>query len=258
MSSSESELHGFEVLSDLDLDLDVDLVDAPHYSDPDDALEITSDRTDQERYLGFEAEHDDRPDWPSEPSASYPLEIIGIDSDSMPEHVDSVASGSRLTAREESDWEEAFGGAVGAIEQAMASLEQGEPLRDLDQEFSFGFHPEVAQRILRNEIARRGNSPASASVVENLPLITVSKEGLGTGDGVCPICKDKFVEGEKVKVLPCVHRYHQDCILPWLRMHNTCPVCRFELPKDDLRLGIRRTGRDGVMNGGGLHSDTPI
>lgn len=117
----------------------------------------------------------------------------------------------------------------------------------------------AARRIRRNEIIRRGDSPAASTrVVEGLPLITVSEEGLGDGDGVCAVCKDKFVQGEKLRVLPCVHRYHQDCILPWLSMRNTCPVCRFELPRDDSRPGIQRTVRDGAMSGGGLHSDTPI
>ncbi|XP_030550609.1 E3 ubiquitin-protein ligase RING1-like isoform X4 [Rhodamnia argentea] len=172
--------------------------------------------------------------------------------------MDSVASDSRLNVREESDWEEEVEVAIGEIERMMASPEQEEPLQDSDQVFWFSFFPEVSQQILRNEIAGRDNSRASARVVENLPLITVSEGGLGSGDGICAVCKDKYVEGEKVKVLPCVHRYHQDCILPWLRMHNTCPVCRFELPKDDSRLGGWRTVRDGGMHGGGLHSDTPI
>ena len=27
--------------------------------------------------------------------------------------------------------------------------------------------------------------------------------------------------------MPCGHRFHENCLLQWLRSHNTCPVCRF-------------------------------
>jgi hypothetical protein len=32
----------------------------------------------------------------------------------------------------------------------------------------------------------------------------------------CAVCKDEFTLGECTKQLPCSHRYHQQCIMPWL------------------------------------------
>ena len=32
----------------------------------------------------------------------------------------------------------------------------------------------------------------------------------------CFVCFDDFEKDEEVKVLPCKHHYHKDCIVPWL------------------------------------------
>ncbi len=49
----------------------------------------------------------------------------------------------------------------------------------------------------------------------------------------CAVCKDAFKSEDKVYSLPCKHIYHTECIMPWLKRHNTCPVCRYELRTDD-------------------------
>ena len=45
----------------------------------------------------------------------------------------------------------------------------------------------------------------------------------------CPVCQDDFVEGVETIVLPCKHIFHPDCILNWLKLNGTCPVCRLSL-----------------------------
>ncbi|CAH2055300.1 unnamed protein product [Thlaspi arvense] len=77
----------------------------------------------------------------------------------------------------------------------------------------------------------RGNPAAAKRVIEDLPEVELRVE---EGNMVCAVCKDEMAIGEKVRRLPCRHCFHGDCIVPWLGIRNTCPLCRFELPTDDL------------------------
>ncbi|KAJ5747640.1 uncharacterized protein N7511_009336 [Penicillium nucicola] len=51
-----------------------------------------------------------------------------------------------------------------------------------------------------------------------------------TGNFSCPICTDDFIKGQDLRVLPCNHRFHMECIDPWLmNVSGTCPLCRIDL-----------------------------
>ncbi|KAF5524890.1 E3 ubiquitin-protein ligase SDIR1 [Colletotrichum aenigma] len=46
----------------------------------------------------------------------------------------------------------------------------------------------------------------------------------------CSICTDDFTVGEDVRVLPCNHKFHPNCVDPWLvNVSGTCPLCRLDL-----------------------------
>ena len=49
----------------------------------------------------------------------------------------------------------------------------------------------------------------------------------------CAICTEDLEEGCRVTSMPCGHLFHAACLTPWLRQHDTCPMCRFRLPADD-------------------------
>lgn len=99
-------------------------------------------------------------------------------------------------------------------------------LGDYDHELLFG-------QFVENENPIMGKPPAAKEVVKNLPVVVLSKEDSEKNNVICAVCRDEMGVGEMARQLPCNHRYHGDCILPWLGIRNTCPVCRYELPTDD-------------------------
>lgn len=48
----------------------------------------------------------------------------------------------------------------------------------------------------------------------------------GESNTECTICQDEVKVGEKAAFLPCKHWFHDECVVPWLKSHNTCPICR--------------------------------
>lgn len=45
----------------------------------------------------------------------------------------------------------------------------------------------------------------------------------------CPICSEDFIVSASVTKLPCSHIFHHSCVVPWLEMKQTCPICRAEI-----------------------------
>lgn len=48
----------------------------------------------------------------------------------------------------------------------------------------------------------------------------------------CTICMEEFAPGDMISEMPCPrarHIFHRRCVHEWLRSHDTCPLCRFEL-----------------------------
>ncbi|KAM6945235.1 RING finger protein 215 isoform 2-T3 [Lycodopsis pacificus] len=42
----------------------------------------------------------------------------------------------------------------------------------------------------------------------------------------CAVCLEPFNNNQCLRVLPCRHEYHRDCVDPWLLLHHTCPLCK--------------------------------
>mmetsp|Transcript_8960 Transcript_8960/g.25784 ORF Transcript_8960/g.25784 Transcript_8960/m.25784 type:complete len:223 (-) Transcript_8960:166-834(-) len=138
------------------------------------------------------------------------------------------------------------------------SGEDGGPQPDLEhlqalmqQQLDDGAHEALIQEILAvsAEEAQQqpaGPPPASKKVVASLPVETVDESRLaelGGKDVECSVCRENIVVGDNVQRMPCSHVFHPPCLKPWLDQHNSCPLCRHELPTDDWRYEDRKERR---------------
>ena len=93
----------------------------------------------------------------------------------------------------------------------------------------------IINQIMINDTNKYGNPPASKDSVEKLKKIKINEEKMKEFgiENSCAVCKDEFNIGEECLLMPCEHHFHENCLIPWLKERNSCPICRYELPTDD-------------------------
>ncbi|XP_064924994.1 E3 ubiquitin-protein ligase ZSWIM2 [Columba livia] len=64
------------------------------------------------------------------------------------------------------------------------------------------------------------------NIVKSLPVILISKHSNLLAPGMqCRLCLKSFQLSQHVRLLPCNHKFHRECIDSWLlQQRNTCPI----------------------------------
>ena len=109
------------------------------------------------------------------------------------------------------------------------------------------YSQEALDRIISNlmEADPQSNAapPASDDALNRLERRPVDSSMLdGESKIECPICIDDLEEGHTAMFLPCKHFFHQDCVVLWLKEHNTCPICRTPIEKNGRGADRNRQG----------------
>ncbi|CAN1765420.1 E3 ubiquitin-protein ligase SIRP1 [Linum perenne] len=104
----------------------------------------------------------------------------------------------------------------------------------------------LLQHLAENDPNRYGTPPTQKEAVTAMPTIKVD-------DNLqCAVCLEDFELGSEAKEMPCKHKFHEACIHPWLDLHSSCPVCRFQMPTTD---ESKTEPNGGDASGGGGDSD---
>lgn len=73
--------------------------------------------------------------------------------------------------------------------------------------------------------------PATTTAIEKLHIEKFKEEGVSSDpdSNTCTICLDRLTDGVQFMRMPCMHIFHEGCIITWLNRSNSCPLCRFKL-----------------------------
>ena len=117
-----------------------------------------------------------------------------------------------------------------------------------------GFPPQVTD----SPPSRRGNG-LHPDIIETIPrkIYSASENVRAENDEqeCCPICLLEYADGDELRVLPCNHYMHTQCLDAWLANNPSCPSCRHSLSElvDDSRPMMQlRTLRSRLSNNNSL------
>ncbi|KAF7075635.1 hypothetical protein CFC21_080397 [Triticum aestivum] len=108
----------------------------------------------------------------------------------------------------------------------------------------------LLQRLADSDLNRSGTPPAKKESVAALPTVNI-QEVLG-----CTVCLEEFEMGTEAKEMPCQHKFHSNCILPWLELHSSCPICRFQLPTEESKNPCESGSGGGTVSADGDHAES--
>lgn len=124
--------------------------------------------------------------------------------------------------------------------------------------FTSNFFNPMTRIVFMNSMQNQhmGNPPAAKTSLSKLKKFKMGKEYCKKDEKdpskfeypTCSICLMDVAEGQDTILIPCGHMFHDACITKWLNLHNSCPVCRYELPTDDPEYERERSQRNAQRN----------
>ncbi|CAN7092068.1 hypothetical protein BRARA_I02302 [Brassica rapa] len=112
-----------------------------------------------------------------------------------------------------------------AILYAVAD-EEGASKKDIDQMPKFRYRKISNDEKLPGETTNRG-------IMTECGTDSPIERSLSSEDAECCICLCEYEDGVELRELPCNHHFHCTCIDKWLHINSRCPLCKFNILKNE-------------------------
>ncbi|XP_043721423.1 uncharacterized protein LOC122668917 isoform X2 [Telopea speciosissima] len=112
------------------------------------------------------------------------------------------------------------------LEALETAVGNGNDMRLDGHLFQRDFNESDYEMLLALDENNHQHVGASSNQISSLPQSTVQTESI---EEPCAICLETPSTGNIIRHLPCLHKFHKDCIDPWLRRRRSCPICKFSI-----------------------------
>uniref|UniRef100_A0A7S0BLG7 RING-type domain-containing protein n=1 Tax=Rhodosorus marinus TaxID=101924 RepID=A0A7S0BLG7_9RHOD len=128
-------------------------------------------------------------------------------------------------------------------DDASSQEDEGEPAQELElvpprgAAARHGRGSRRSQRRILNEFL----SSATQATVDRLPMYIFQgnkqkeksepdeEAGEAGASFECSICLTEVDPGDKMRILPCLHQFHSECVDQWLLANAKCPTCKYSI-----------------------------
>lgn len=82
---------------------------------------------------------------------------------------------------------------------------------------------------------------ASKAQIKKLKEIKYDPNGndfqIDESDANCAICLSPYEHKENIRILPCYHHFHSECVDQWLTKNKSCPFCKRDIESEYMKRG---------------------
>ena len=103
----------------------------------------------------------------------------------------------------------------------IAELEDHNYCHSLEEPIAHDHNNAEAENEEIKRLKRESKMPVEYQI-DNPLLLPKDKQN-------CVICITEFQKDDTVLSLPCLHIFHKECIVNWLKKNSSCPLCKYEV-----------------------------
>ena len=90
----------------------------------------------------------------------------------------------------------------------------------------------ICMKRICSACANQMDEVAAVPVLTNRDLFRrVTKRRVDKTKKLCVFCIEGFSYKQILKILPCQHYFHYQCLKPWFEKQTNCPMCRIDVKK---------------------------